>query len=371
MLCSLIVLIKGADSKLNYMLFICTSALWISLVNSTKIPAGDLVNYIDYYRNVANKTFFDNIFQWDEDTSKEPLYGIYNYVMYYITFGNERLFLFLTSLLDYVLLYYSLWLVYSKSHIPKGGIICGILAITFFTQLFTLSLHLVRQILATAVFMYALTLKSIDHKNHWILMICATMIHTATVLLVAISFIPCIYNYIRPIKLLLLILIFAIFLSFNALISTMIGTTSVEMLNYGIHRFGSSVADFTEGVSLPILIIIIMPGILICLKTIIALRKKHTISPLYPFIYLFIFLSVFVLSFFSMPLLQYRSFMLMYPLIPFIYPICFTKSTSISKIYWISVSIILFLRFLKTYNHAPFEFASIGKIIMSPIFGYF
>lgn len=106
---------KRRPNKTNYYTFFICIAAYIGAVNATKHAGGDQINYAWAYLNVPTQGFIGslkNIYGYRvamgekgaTNISGEFMNGVYNYLGYYLTFGNYSLFIFLYSLMEIMLI---------------------------------------------------------------------------------------------------------------------------------------------------------------------------------------------------------------------------------------------------------------------------
>ena len=92
-------------SKTDYYIFFACLAAYFSSINATKVPEGDQVQYFVAYTNVPIIGFVKSLIyiyglRYYQDSSVsaisgEVMNGIYNYIGYYLTFGQYYLFAFI------------------------------------------------------------------------------------------------------------------------------------------------------------------------------------------------------------------------------------------------------------------------------------
>ena len=171
-----------------FILYLFLLSLYLGLINATKIPESDLIGYIDIFEDVEYYSFRTYIFL----AGKEPVFFLYNYIIYYLIGGNTSSYIIITTVIAYMFFFCAInkfLRLYSKNSI----IIFSIIIAAFFPQLFSLSAHLIRQFLAASILLYAIVLKLFYNKKVWFFLVMAVLIHSTTLL-----FIP--LMYLKPLK---------------------------------------------------------------------------------------------------------------------------------------------------------------------------
>lgn len=335
-------------------------ALWISLVNITKIPASDQIMYLKWYDGLENLNSIRRIFQYSSDAKvyKEPIYGLFQFICHTIYFGNSKLFFLTASFVSYYFLFLAVNIILRKTGQGLKAVIFGVICCTFFNQFFYLSIHLLRQIMAFSIILYAIALRTQDGRNHWIPLICAPLIHTTAALFTLLAIMPFIYHRMRMREYLImlcpLLIVTVGSMAFGSVMTSFLGDNSAS--GYAFRRMST---NFDDGVSSNPLVIAIMiiPLSVISLLTLKRLSKsKNLTSPLYPIIYLFLFLAIMILSLSGRPLLQYRFTFVTYQFLPFILPILFPSKSKFRNTYFLIIGGFFILRFLLTFDSGAWTY---------------
>lgn len=167
------------SSETNYIvLFSFFSCLSLSLINSGKVPENDLLNYQDRFFLVPQIPFL----QYALLMGKEPIYFIYSYLLFYLTFGSFKLFLFITSFISYFLVSLSYIKIYKILNLSFKSIICCLLTFFLFSNLFSLSAHLIRQFLASSIVIIVLINIAYLNKQRLFLFLSGVLIHSSAII---------------------------------------------------------------------------------------------------------------------------------------------------------------------------------------------
>ena len=373
---SYIVFIQGRDiPKFSYTTLFILIALFLGCINMTKIPTGDQIGYIYLFNKVPERGFYSIVFESWGGTGKEPFYSFITYIGYYLCFGKAPLFFFALTVTTYYLLFSATYNFLTKINATKAEIICAILSIAFFTQYFVLTIHLVRQILAMSIVMYAVVDRIVKGKNNWFLLIIAVLTHTSALLIALLSIIPALQKKMSLKQLIVIIPCFIILLIFNTQIGEFLGGGDNEgnFMEYAISRYSDNRGDGLA-ISYSLMLMVLLPLIIVSIKTLYTIRNNEH-HPAYPMIYTCLLLILFVLSFSQNPLIQYRYFYYSYAFIPFILPLFFYqkkfKRINYDKIYCYCVSLFFIIRFFMIHNTSGFKFIPVRDIILLPFPYYF
>lgn len=358
----------------TYILFLLL-AIYMGLINSTKVPYNDQVMYHEAFLLVPHRTLWQNMTGIYGlrlgPTTKELSFGLLNVVGYYVSLGKYALFITLFTTTIYMLIFDSIykWFHYLKLHKPLYYILSGIFTIAFFTQYFNLTIHLQRQMFATAVIMYALVRMVTTSKIPWWIVILAVTMHTSVGL-----FLPLFvfYQFSRKLTIKQIFLILGIlgvgFGIISIFANSLLNIAGEDI--YALQRLSKMTEEGTEE-RMPtyLLLIISMPLTLISLVNI---RKhherKHTNELFFFLFYLFNML-------FSIAnpnnTMQYRYFMMSYIFLPFIMPLANRKLILAERFFLIATPLFLFFRFYITFDDIVYEFAPVEEVICSNIFSLF
>lgn len=163
-------------------------ALYLAYLNTNKLVESDLLNYKNYFDN--SKSFEFIIFI--EGIVKEPLYFLYQFFMSNLGLSFS-VYLFLTTFLCYTLIFKSFDRIFVKeSNFQK---ILAIVIISFFFELFNISAHLLRQFIASVIFLYAISFN--QHKRTVKIALIASLFHSSILLYFPFLFFKPIYNKIK------------------------------------------------------------------------------------------------------------------------------------------------------------------------------
>ena len=168
-------------------IIIINIAAFYGLLNTTKIPASDLIAYHYYFMKAGQLSFFEflNLFK------AEYLYYSFTYISHYIFFGSWELFIFTTTFISFYLIFLSVELILKKINITSNfDRIIAILIVATFYLLFALSGHLLRNFIAASIILYFVTNYFFYNNNKWIYFVSAFFIHSSSFIFIASYLIP-------------------------------------------------------------------------------------------------------------------------------------------------------------------------------------
>ena len=295
---------KRRPNKTNYYTFFICIAAYIGAVNATKHAGGDQINYAWAYLNVPTQGFIGslkNIYGYRvamgekgaTNISGEFMNGVYNYLGYYLTFGNYSLFIFLYSLMEIMLILMGVYHFSTQLKSPKMVLICGTITMCFFYMYFNLMLQIQKQFFGQAIMMYV-----IGHYARYGKMTKKTWI--------------------------MMCVLFALLIIMGPSMAREITSSSDgSVLGYGLSRVANSKGlddglgglDFTH----PRVHVLLLPLLFVLYKKQWKERKSMNVTEQFLMnIMLLLILAVFAM--FNQPTAQYRYFMMFYMFIPYIIP---------------------------------------------------
>ncbi len=363
-LLSMMVALKSQISQM-FIPFIVFCSLYMGALNSTKVPESDMVVYVKQFET-APKGYENTLKSLSGDAKriKSPLYGTLVYVLYYLTMGSEGLFIAIISFLTYFLFLYSVYKLQKEYDASNYIIVSGVLTIVFFTQYFTLTAHLVRQMLATSILFYALTFKGKNWRAFGGLLVCSYFIHSSMALPIIITIIPSINWYYTKMQIILLGVLFCV----GTIMLTTIAGYLLENIALGgemgvaVDRVASE-DYYSQGNSLSrsILLMITLPLMGLSLWGMI-----KGIEWIPPIVLNFCFLwCIIVLSLSFSPLIQYRFFYILYYFIPFVLFLLFRNNVKFSVLFCIVICLFMIVRFYLTYSDV-FTYTAIENALLLP-----
>ncbi len=367
----LISILSGCKEKRVLNTFFVLLALYMGLVNSTKIPVTDQQMYYEAYKLVPHRSLWENltgIYGTHGDmTTKEMGYGLLNVVGYYITLGSYPLFITVFTFALYMLYYAAIYKWFNYIHVKKPYIyiISAVITLTFFTQFFNITIHLQRQMIATAVIIYSIVQTIIKGKVPWILVIIGISLHTSVGLFLPLFILVSFFKRLTKKQILIIVGAFALLISsLNIIAASLLSKLGGDV--YALNRLQTMGAtNREEAMASGIVMLVSIPLVFISIKNIS--DKNQTCPANTIILYMFYLFNIVFSAFNPDNTMQYRYFMMSYGFIPFILPLLSRKLNLGWKIYLFVIPAFFFLRFYLTfeeiiYTYAPVEYVALGNV---------
>lgn len=374
---TLIIIIKQNESKepLYYGLY-ALLALYLGLINSTKVPFTDLLTYKEDFLLSGSMNFKEYIFF----NNKEIVFYFCTYLLYYILGGSFKLYVIVFTFIGYFIAFISLHKYWKSEDKLLSLVLFPVILLFLYKDTFFLSAHLVRQTLAGFLFIYFLIEKATNNKNKWLYLILAIFIHTSVVFMFLLCLIPTLSKKLSLIQVfrILIIITLIVLLALFAIPFLSNLTTGIDWLNYGFSRiqnkdllddtvgfFGANVAYFR--VLYFLLLFIVLRDYFFGESN----KKDYLVYNV--FILFVISLEFLFVSGFEF--LQMRMMVYLYLFTPFILPIIFKQNNFVNLaryrkyfqfiiiIYGITISARIFF----TLDY----FAPLSELLLNPVPFYF
>lgn len=200
---------KNDDADENnkfYLLHLCIlCSCFVSLINMVKVPDNDLVWYLESFQFASDFSIWEFMFIGSnpemEVETKEPMYGIIVWLLNWLLNGNTLLFKFFFSFINYLLLTGSVVLFARKLKIfPFWMVVTGVYLMCFIPYIFTMSLQLLRQILACSLFVFLMVRCCFFQKKDYLLMLLMVLIHSTAWFFIPFLLIPAFGKSIKEAK---------------------------------------------------------------------------------------------------------------------------------------------------------------------------
>ena len=354
------------DKRIYFFLFLLM-ALYMGVINVTKTPASDQVQYMNAYMQIPNQTLFESLTNIYGDSSrltyKEMGYGLLNFLGYYISFGNYKLFIIEFTVFLYMLLMISIYkfFTYLEVYPFKYYIISAIFILCFFSQFFNITIHLQRQIIATAVMIWALIDTTIKQKVNWFIALIAVTLHTSVAL-----FLPVFaFVYFRKrLKVWHIFCLMAIFCLSMSILSS-ISSVFLSLIGgdvYGLSRLANAGTSIEDRFNTNIMLFFSIPLLYISIREL--WKNRYNINNSINLLFIaYCFLICF--SYLNPDnTMQYRYFMMSYSFMPFILPLMFKRNNNYRKIYLFLIAAFFLFRFYETFEDMVWDYASVEDVLL-------
>jgi hypothetical protein len=351
----------------------------MGLIQSTRIikygEPSDWPMYLDYFSEAKGKdllTYMQTGYM--NETNKEPVYRIINYLGFHIFGGNFTAFAAVLVSVMYFSFYQAIYKFWKACFTDVRLLIAAVVLFTFITENFAITNNLFRQQFATGIMSYVIASKVINNKMNWWLALFACFTHTSMFIYMIILFIKPLYDVIRFKYLVWFCGIFLVGGLILQNISFLVNLFSFsEALSYGFTRVNKlnnpyELPDVMDSISLYYNIGLF---VLVTLKLNYIDTPKNRIQIFYTNLLFFVFLLCAVFSF--APLLQTRLFISRFFLMPFVVPFLFHRQQFINGIYLWVVVIFFYLRFIISFDQirGGIFFPQINSLVSNSLFHYF
>ncbi len=387
------------DNRTHILLFCIAFSLYFGLLNTTKVLDSDLEQYYQYYMNAGTLGLFEYLKFYDH----EPCYYFLSWFCYHLFAGNWSLYMLFLTAFEYILLSICVLRFAQLFKLENKDILTALTVMFLYFQLFSISAHLVRQMLATSMAFLFLTDYHLCGKKRWALALASLLVHTTVLPILFLGVLP--INRTR-FKLRTLLMIFGIlavcvfsFLYLIPILDRLISIPIFSIISYFNSRIGNSslLTDFgrVEAFNLACLVFI---GIFVVIVSIIALRQYYRLSLVHQnnsskiklciqrvkenptnkktgfTLYLSFVLAVFVLAcnYSGIGYLAERYTFFLYSLLGIIL-VQFIATSRLLKTdaARIAVAVGMVAYFIIYFSHGVFAYESLGDALTRPAFLYF
>lgn len=352
------------------------SAVVIGAINAVKVPDNDLEEYIYLYHLSKDMSLGQYI--WVGSTAgglesvKEPFYPVIVWILNKLCCDNEALFKFLFTVINYFLLNISVVIVGKKNNIDHLYILFGLFLMTFIPYIFTLSLQILRQFMAGALFMMILSLRCFSSVRIWKLGIVSflmILVHSSSLFFVPFLFLKVFDKKWSDAKWLYIgILLFFVLIQVVSLL--LVGALGGldNSLGYALERASQDTQFESEGLGIVAVALLL---IVICCSYHISVVSEIKDNPgIRRFFNVPLFLCFFVLINLRQKELALRMLFFSYPFVPIIAMIYSNlKSVRSGIITMVSIPVLLF--FLVYMEFGVWTYEVPFSVFFTPLFCYF
>lgn len=361
-------------NKIYLLLFSVFCCVFVSLINMEKVPENDLEWYVDRYSYASQMDFINFVLIASnatiEATLKEPLYGVIVWILNRCLDGNVYAFKFFISLMEYTLLTTAVIYFGRAFKMRMYLILTGILMMCFIPYIFTMSLHLVRQILATSILFYVIVKNCFYGKKEWWAMFAMVLIHSTTVLFIPLLLFPAFDKPLKEAKFWYIGAIFAL-MAIQYIAGFLFGIGGFNedsTVGYVLNRAQQDTTFESEALSAS-KILMIISVLVFSIYSFFSKSAENTVG-LRRFSFIFIFLSVFILANLNQTQLVLRFSYYIFLVIPFLL-ILFFRNTQTSNIYLFLCSFCMIIFFTIYLYVGTWTYTVDTGGWVTPIFFYF
>jgi EpsG family len=158
-------------------------ALYLALINVTKVPDNDLEGYLESFEAARNMDLISFLLIY----TREPLYYVAQYGLANLSFVNGSFYVFLSTLVPYLLFGTGVLRLGIALQLERRALLSLLIFLLFLGPLFSLSAHLLRQFLASSLMMLFLAEQAITGRRRWGLGLLGFMVHYSSLPLLLLS----------------------------------------------------------------------------------------------------------------------------------------------------------------------------------------
>lgn len=376
----LFVVITKNNKKLYKVLAIFLAIL-LGLINTTKVPENDIIWHTQYFLKSGDFSLLGYLVF----VGKDPFFYFFNYIFYYLSNGNVRLWMLTFSFISYILFFISLIKFSKKVNFSNSQLLLALALAAFFPQLFSLSAHLIRQFVASAIFIYFAIDKIFYENNKWWLVIIGLFTHSSVFILFPLVYLPFLGDFKK--NKILNILILGLLLSYQLvarILLLIVGKLNI-LLTYVLTRaIGDTTFDLGGFQLMNFVLMFVMLGIAFYYykndklskskennsrKNITEFNKKHL--QIRHFFAILLYLSVFILANIQQSELSNRLFFYLFFFFPFIFPLLFDYRIKGSKYINYAVSMFFIFFFIYRIANGTWTYLPLTDLFSNSIFAYF
>lgn len=366
-------------------LFVFLLAIFLTFINITKIPENDLHFHGLQYLLAKEVEFFEYLTR----IGKEPIGYAFNYIMYYLTGGSVKIWVLTFSFISYFLFFKAIQKFFLYIKAPKSLLILGLILGAFFPQLFSLSAHLIRQFIASSIFIYFAVDKIFYKKNRWWLVVIGVLTHSSSIILYALVFFKFLGNF-KKYKFLNFALLFVLIFYQNIarLLKGFLGGIN-GTLDYILKRTSQDTTfDFGEFQLMNFILMFIMILVVVTSKQItgkmyedkmkllfnkigidVCSKRKEVEKNLRFFFSIMIMLSVFILINIKQSELSNRLFFYVFFYFPFVIPLALLRFKQKGLISY-CLSILFIVYFIYRLENGVWTYASLRELVSNSVYGF-
>lgn len=356
-------------SKVIYGFYLLSFSVMLGVINSTKIPASDMIYYVQTYKNIGS---YSDILSYATKEGVEPIYYVLTYLIYFITGGAENQFIIIFTTVVYFLPLSALYYIARSLELKPIEIQAILMFYCLFTPLFNISFHLNRQVLAGSLIAVGFSVNILrkELSKYWL--ITAFFTHSSSILFGLVFIIKKYLAQKVSVFKLFLVSIFS-FLMFSYLpdIGGVLNKTNVDTLAYVGKRASQKTFHELDGLSSLAYLMLILSLISILYNTYSKKQLPATVSP--AMLNILYSMLGFIVSFVIMASLSPNTGELAGRFLFYIYfllPISLTVNLYISKystLIGLVLVVILPVVFWYNLNFGPWDYIDFDKSVLYPL----
>jgi len=319
-------------------LLVCFSSAIIALIHSLRLPYTDLLFYVNIYNQYGSMSWLNVAAEIKVDF----IFYYISKIIYHLSAGSERVFVFFWCFIIYYLLSKSILLFYKNKVINKESFILGLFVLYFSTTFLSLASHLMRQLIAGSFFVFYLSNLYFGYKKKYLLALMAGIHFSSLIILL--------YPVIKNKKIFFGIISFVVFILFTGLnplklIFSSIPVFNISNLDFLMSHINGAINKVKDDGSVPLatyFVSIVLLSFLFYFS--IVKKQKNMLEIFYAFTFSFLLFNLFM----PIQLLWLRFSFYQYPFYFVIFPFVFTffmKKVKMTAIFYWIVSVLYFINF--------------------------
>lgn len=304
------------------------------------------MSYLGLFQQISEESFYEYVFKAD----KEPVWRLLNYIAYYLTGGNYKIFSGAIAITTNILLAYSIYRYWKYINAPSVTLIAMLALLLFFTEYWGQINNLLRQFFATSIIIYVYVNKIINDKINWWLLISACFIHTLAFIFIPFLICKPLYRVIRWNQMLYIVLfLFIAIITINHISFFSTIFSGIDFLAYGFSRLESANNPMDKNLLDPISVYK-TSGLMMILCIIMNYVLKKDERTVFFTNVLFFLMLICALIVNLMPEIMGRIYVSRFCIWPFVLPLFMVKYKPVNTIYAWGIIVFFFTRFLFTFD---------------------
>ena len=354
---------------LVFYIFMCSAVL--GLINITKVPENDLIWYMEHFHE-SGTTNLLNFMKYSLSTAssgawKEPAYSLLVWVANPICRDNGAAFKFMITLLNYLLLNYSVLLFAKRFELPTKCVIISVVAMSFIPYIFTMSLHLIRQFSANSLLIFIAVRVCFYQRKDYILLAMMPLIHSTSFLFIPLLLFSAYDKHIKDAKFWYLVLLIGLLglQFFSGFIESSLEQES--LLTYAAHRAATGSVDQWNSLSpIKVATVVIFALAAIYVEFFSSFSNEEGNKR---FMNLILLLASFIILNLQQQLFAMRFYFYLLPFTPFLLMYLLSMQPKLKAFSPIVMGVIMFL-FINYVEHGTFTYELDHHVILTPITGF-
>ncbi len=345
--------------------------LFLGLLNSTKVLASDLEGYFERFFQAQNATFFEYITLQFGDWNREPIFKALTYILFHVSNGSWQFYLISISYLAYFPLFFAIYRYAKHFRLNPQYLMFAIILIGFFPFYFSLSAHLLRQIISMGLVTYIFVDKLIVGRTNILLLVLAILNHSSALLFIPFLFFDIFMKRFTVLNFIILLSVSTVFLSLaRAIISSLLNFLLIllpSFLVYPLARLGSG-SSFVELIGDTNLTVLYGISLAFWIFFLIKYSSSKDVPKPYLLLNSFAILNIFILLSSSDNLLQIRYIPYLIIIFPFIIPSLCNQNNIIRIMIFLGASLMMVVYFFYSLVNGVWDYGTISEIFSVNLF---